>query len=217
MYNTFYYLDNTPFVDRAECYRGLARVFEHAFGMGFQIDTLGLVYASGDTSSNVLIIDPFTGQTTSNGANALDSTVINVISTAGFSTDGYIYIKGGFCWHTGKTATSFLQCGGHLALSDGDVIYGVPYALVVGVHAADSATINVNETDGFPSSGSFKLTDFVDGKDDHQVTYTGKTATSFTGCGPHHALVGDEEAWGAPALTIEQANHLGMHNDRLTV
>lgn len=41
--------------------------------------------------------------------------------------------------------------------------------------AADDATINVSSTNGFPSSGSICI-------EDDEITYTGKTTTTFTGC-----------------------------------
>lgn len=54
-----------------------------------------------------------------------------------------------------------------------------------GVNALNSATVNVADTTLFPASGSFILGGAA-------VTYTGKTATSFTGVGTHAATVGGE-------------------------
>lgn len=54
-----------------------------------------------------------------------------------------------------------------------------------GVNAINSATVNVGDTTLFPASGSFIFGGAA-------VTYTGKTATSFTGCGTHAATTGGE-------------------------
>lgn len=57
-----------------------------------------------------------------------------------------------------------------------------------GVNALNSATVNAAAAGSFPTVGSFILglaTPVV-------VTYTGKTATSFTGCSAHGATVGGE-------------------------
>lgn len=54
-----------------------------------------------------------------------------------------------------------------------------------GVNALNSATINVGDTSLFPTAGTIVLIGAA-------VTYTGKTATSFTGCGNHAATVGGE-------------------------
>jgi hypothetical protein len=66
---------------------------------------------------------------------------------------------------------------------------------VVGVNALNSAVVNVVSTGGFPASGTFLLAGAA-------VTYTGKTATSFTGCGNHAATTGGETVTGnAPTGT----------------
>lgn len=58
-----------------------------------------------------------------------------------------------------------------------------------GVNAEDSATVNVASAAAFSrlggNGGTFKLGGVL-------VTYTGKTATSFTGCGAHPATTGGE-------------------------
>ena len=59
------------------------------------------------------------------------------------------------------------------------------YTTANGVNALNSATVNVVSTAGFPASGSFILKGTT-------TAYTGKTATSFTGCGSHPATVGSE-------------------------
>lgn len=69
-----------------------------------------------------------------------------------------------------------------------------------GVNAIDSTTVNVASTAEFPSSGTFLLT--TAGPVTTAVTYTGKTPTSFTGCGSHPATTGGEVVTGqAPTGT----------------
>jgi lysophospholipase L1-like esterase len=58
-----------------------------------------------------------------------------------------------------------------------------------GVNALDAATINVGSTATFPSVGAFMFGTTT-------ITYTGKTATSFTGCSAHAATVGGETLTG---------------------
>ncbi|MDQ5821224.1 MAG: hypothetical protein M3540_07285 [Actinomycetota bacterium] len=58
-----------------------------------------------------------------------------------------------------------------------------------GVNALDSATVNVASTSLFPATGTFILLGTA-------VTYTGTTATSFTGCSAHPATTGGEAITG---------------------
>lgn len=51
---------------------------------------------------------------------------------------------------------------------------------LVGVPSANAATVTVDNTADFASSGSFIVIDTTNDRD--VVTYTGKTATTFTGC-----------------------------------
>ena len=60
-----------------------------------------------------------------------------------------------------------------------------PYT-TAGVNALNSATVNVASTAQFPDPTIGAASFVLNGKD---VTYTGKTATSFTGCGSHDATV----------------------------
>lgn len=55
----------------------------------------------------------------------------------------------------------------------------------VGVNALNSATLNVVSTAEFPTSGTFIMGGVA-------TTYSGKTDTSFTGCGNHAATTGGE-------------------------
>lgn len=64
-----------------------------------------------------------------------------------------------------------------------------------GVNGLNSGTVNVASTAGFDAIGSFILGGVA-------TAYTGKTATSFTGCGNHAATTGGEAITGnAPATT----------------
>ena len=63
---------------------------------------------------------------------------------------------------------------------------GINATTAVGVNGVNSATINVVLTAGFPSVGSLTLAGGA------AFAYTGKTDTSFTGCGAHAATTGGE-------------------------
>lgn len=65
------------------------------------------------------------------------------------------------------------------------VAEGVDTTTVTGVNVLNSAVINVGSTLFFPAVGTFVLAGVA-------VTYTGITATSFTGCSNHAATVGGE-------------------------
>ena len=85
-----------------------------------------------------------------------------------------------------------------LRASSGDTAYmvdagGLPGTTATGVNALNSSTVNVGDTSLFPASGSFRLSGSGASLGVYAVvTYTGKTLTSFTGCGNHAATVGGE-------------------------
>jgi hypothetical protein len=60
---------------------------------------------------------------------------------------------------------------------------------VSGANSLNSATINVVDATPFESTGSVVINGI-------NVTYTGKTATSLTGCGSHAAYTGGESVFG---------------------
>jgi len=60
--------------------------------------------------------------TTATGVNALNSAVVNVASTVGFSTMGVFLTGGVLTTYTGVTGTSFTGCGNHAATTGGEVI-----------------------------------------------------------------------------------------------
>lgn len=63
----------------------------------------------------------------------------------------------------------------------------------VGTNTLNSSTVNVGSTRFFPASGSFVMGGVT-------TTYTGTTATTFTGCGNHAATTGGE-AMSLPVTT----------------
>jgi hypothetical protein len=62
---------------------------------------------------------------------------------------------------------------------------GINATTITGVNGLNSAVVNVASTAGFPNAGTFFF-------GANLVTYTGKTDTSFTGCGTHPATTGGE-------------------------
>jgi hypothetical protein len=86
-----------------------------------------------------------------------------------------------------------------LALAGFDYVYTAGGALVTdpnattvtGVNALNSAVINVADASPFEAAGTVIIGGGVGA-----VTYTGKTATSLTGCGAHPATVGGETVNG---------------------
>lgn len=67
----------------------------------------------------------------------------------------------------------------------GAAVTGPEQTTATGVNGINSAVVNVGDTSGFPAAGTFILGGVA-------TTYTGKTATSFTGCANHAATVGGE-------------------------
>jgi hypothetical protein len=92
---------------------------------------------------------------------------------------------------------------------------------LVGVPAANAATVNVDNTADFAASGSFIVIDTLSNTAD-VVAYTGKTSTSFTGCTTSgvNAIVGShtDGATVVPLLkniSIDQrTNDLRIYGDR---
>lgn len=124
----------------------------------------------------------------SNGA-VLPQAIINVASTAGFPTAGTLLIATSLgaqqVTYTGVTATTFTGCaGGTGTLATGGSVTSVlSYRTTIGVlsngAALPQAVINVASTVGFPASGTLAIATSLGYQ---QVTYTGVTATTFTGC-----------------------------------
>lgn len=114
----------------------------------------------------------------SNGA-SLPQATINAVSTTNFPTSGSIFVTtdAGIqtVTYTGKTATTFTGCtGGTGVMSTGGTITNTAATL-------PQSTITVASTTGFPTSGTIFITTTSTGTT-QIVTYTGTTATTFTGC-----------------------------------
>lgn len=86
--------------------------------------------------------------------------------------------------YTGITATSFTGCtGGTGAFGAGAQIWSGPRRTTIAAGSNGASlpvtTLNVASTSGFPTSGTLSVTSSLNTQ---KVTYTGITATSFTGC-----------------------------------
>lgn len=146
------------------------------------LDISGFTYNNGNVNFennafNSLRVTTATGAATSltgSGA-APGATTLNVGSTAAFPASGSLSLAGyEIVTYTGKTATSFT---GVSPLVHG---YGVGTAVIVPIAiAAGSTTIACSSTTGFAAAGSLNV-----GQGGEVVTYTGVTATSFTGVSP---------------------------------
>lgn len=157
----------------------------------------------------------------------LPQAVINVASTLGFPSAGtcIIVLPTGdqTIAYTGKTATSFTGCSGGAGTLRGDGDLGRIGNFVGLLSPANThitapsdgavlpqATINVGSTNTFPTSGQIVISTQLDG--DQTVTYTGKTATTFTGCsGGTGTLHTDDFVWNA-ANGINQLTQRDPHN-----
>lgn len=102
--------------------------------------------------------------------------------TEAYQPDGSISVRA-----YARLLTWLLELAGFAgtATPGGATVTGPESTTVTGVNALNSAVVNVADTSRFASSGTFILGGAA-------VTYTGKTATSFTGCGSHAATVGGE-------------------------
>jgi|GEM_PF-664876 len=115
--------------------------------------------------------------TTTAGAVGAGAATLNVGSTAGFPSTGTLSIEGNLIYYTGTTATSFTGCRGVAAHATGmDVIPTVVPSTNLGAAVAAAAvTVTVLSTAMFPPTGEIVIENDV-------ITYTGTTATTFTGC-----------------------------------
>jgi hypothetical protein len=99
-----------------------------------------------------------------------------------------------------KDLTWLLELSGFkgVATPGGALVTDGDQTTVVGVNGLNSTTVNVVDTSLFPTTGTFILAGAT------AVTYTGKTATSFTGCGSHPATTGGELVQGnVPATAVK--------------
>lgn len=86
-----------------------------------------------------------------------------------------------------KLLTWLLELAGFqgTVTAGGATVTGPEQTTVTGANALNSVTITVADTSRFAASGTIIIAGAA-------VTYTGKTATSFTGCGAHAAYSGGE-------------------------
>lgn len=136
--------------------------------------------------------------TASSNGQALPQSTINVAATAAAPASGTIFVHTSTGTHavayTGKTGTTFTGCtGGTGTMSTGNVVnsfaatsvpgntLGCTTLIASGSNGASlpQATINVVSTTTFPSSGTIYI---YTNQGTQTVTYTGVTATTFTGC-----------------------------------
>lgn len=113
----------------------------------------------------------------------------NSLGSPGFPTSGMISVLTTLndiqvVSYTGTTGTTFTGCtGGTGAFGVGAYIWGGPEQTTIAAGsngvALPTATINVASTVGFPTSGDIIVDTDCGGK---PVSYTGTTATTFTGC-----------------------------------
>jgi len=136
---------------------------------GFNLDSDNSQPFSASASTNIDVA--------SNGQ-ILPQSTITVGSTSGFPASGLIYVttSDGIqrVKYSGTTATTFTNCTGGTGTMTATVA-----TTTTGVQALPTATINVTSTTGFPTNGTIYV---VTSAGPQIVTYTGVTATSFTGC-----------------------------------
>ncbi len=85
--------------------------------------------------------------------------------------------------------------------------------IAAGSNGADvsATTVNVGSTTGFPSTGTFTVILSTPNPSAAAITYTGKTATTFTGCTTQSTgtLATDQQVWGV-AVWFNQAGFGGQ-------
>lgn len=84
------------------------------------------------------------------------------------------------------------------------------FTILVGSQALNSATLNVQSTAGFPTSGSLNI-------QGAQVNYTGTTPTSFTGCTGGNANTAASGEWAAPWGVYSHGLNFQGPNDSIFV
>jgi hypothetical protein len=93
-----------------------------------------------------------------------------------------------------------LECAGFIGVrTAGGAAVASPdkTAVAAGGASLDSAVINVDDTTLFPATGSIIVNALA-------ITYTGKTATSFTGCGSHAALTAGTAVFGNIPVNVSK-------------
>jgi len=97
-------------------------------------------------------------------------TTIGVASTATLAASGSVLIDSEIISYTGVTATTLTGC-----TRGASATVAASHPSATGVIQYSTVTINVTSTTGFSASGTFSVTGEV-------ISYTGVTATTFTGC-----------------------------------
>lgn len=97
-------------------------------------------------------------------------TTIGVASTATLAASGSVLIDSEIISYTGVTATTLTGC-----TRGASATVAASHPSATGVIQYSTVTINVTSTTGFSASGTFSVTSEV-------ISYTGVTATTFTGC-----------------------------------
>lgn len=122
---------------------------------------------------------------------ALPQATINVVSTTGFTTAGTILVLSSAgvqtITYTGVTATSFTGCvGGTGTIITGSIVGQTNNSTTIAAGSNGAilpqATINVVSTTGFPTAGTIRVYSTTSTGGIQNITYSGVTATSFTGC-----------------------------------
>ncbi len=105
------------------------------------------------------------------------ASTVSVGSTAAFASCGMLRIEGNLISYTGTTDTSFTGCRNVTAHAAGAEAYPivVPSTNLGAAVAAGAVTITVLSTAAFPPAGEIVI-------EGDLITYTGTTATTFTGC-----------------------------------
>jgi len=158
-----------------------------------------------DTGSNSYVVDyrsgtqitPDTTIISSSNNVALPTGTINVASTTVFPASGTILVltdnQVQTVTYTAKTATTFTGCTG------GTGIMRTGNGVANNATVLPQATLTVPSTTGFPTSGTL----FVYTSTGRQtVTYTGTTATTFTGCSGGTGVIGFAQIVSTTTTTI---------------
>lgn len=121
----------------------------------------------------------------------LPQATINVSDTTNFTTAGSLLVLSSTgvqtVTYTGKTGTTFTGCsGGTGTIITGSIVGQTNASTTIAAGSngqiLPQATINVASTTGFPNAGTLRIYATTSTGGIQNVTYTGVTATSFTGC-----------------------------------
>jgi predicted outer membrane repeat protein len=170
---------------------GILALVGDVFTNNQAIDTGSLAPAGG-----AIYINTPTSTTIAAASNnqTLPFATINVASTAGFTSAGSLLVTTSagvqVVAYTGLTATSFTGCsGGTGTMTTGGsvtqdtnvtIVSSLASTVVTAAETLPKGTISVASTANFATSGTLELINSAGAV--QTITYTGKTATSFTGC-----------------------------------